>query len=93
MEEQRQIREMERQIMVNSMVPEKSTIHSQTEDPPRLVAQSRVLSLEIEPPEVVLPTLKPPTVYMHEEQKHRFISRVLTDGNKQMAVKNPLPVA
>ena len=28
LEEQRHIREMERQIMVNSMVPEKSTIHS-----------------------------------------------------------------
>ena len=91
MEEQQHIREMERQIMVNSMVPEKSTVPSQTEDPPRLIAQSRVFTLEIDPPEVVLPTIKPPTVYMHEEQKHRFISRILTDPKKQMDTKNPLP--
>ena len=77
--------------MINAMVPEKNTIHSQTEDPPRLIAQSRVFTLEIEPPEVVLPSLKPLTVYMHEAQKHRFISRILTDPEKQVATKNPLP--
>lgn len=92
MEEQRAINELERQILVNSMVPETSTIHIQTEDRPRLMKQSRVMNLEIEPPEVVLPSLKPPTVYMHEAQKQRFISRVMTDPEKQKTTKNPQKV-
>ena len=52
--------------MVNSMVPDKSTISIQTEEP-TLRSQSRVLSLEIAPREVVLPTLKPPSVYVAED--------------------------
>ena len=75
--------------MVNSMVPEKHSITSQTEDPPTLKVQ-RVLSLEIEPPEIVLPTLKPPTVYMAEDQKNRFISRLMTDPEKKAMSIAPL---
>lgn len=82
--------ELERQIMVNSLVPDKSTIHVQTEDPPRLMAQSRVLSLEIEPPEVVLPSIKPPMVYMHDDQKQRFISKLYSDPEKSIKTKIPL---
>jgi len=55
--------------MINSMVPEMDTVHTQTEEAPRLIKQSRVISLEIAPLEVVLPTLSPPAVYLHEDQK------------------------
>ena len=64
------------------MVPEKNTVKIQTDEKPKLVKQSRVLSLEIEPPEVVLPTIKPVSTYMHEDQKNRFISRIFTDPTK-----------
>ena len=67
MEEERHIQELERQIMINAMVPNKDTVQTQTEEAPRLMKQSRVISLSIAPLEVVLPTLKPPAVYLHED--------------------------
>ena len=71
-------------------MPDKDTVHTQTKEAPRLMKQSRVISLEIAPPEFVLPTLKPPTVYMHDEQKKRFVSNLMTDPAKAALIKNPL---
>ena len=90
-EKKERMLELQAQVMVNSMVPDKSTISIQTEDP-LLRSQGRVLSLEIAPREVVLPTLKPPSVYVAEDQKHRFISRLMTDPEKAATMKNPIKV-
>jgi len=46
--------------------------------------------LEIERKEVVLPKISPPLVYMHEDQRDRFVSRVYADPERAAIVKNPL---
>ena len=65
-EKMEKLQERKAQIMMKSIIPDTADIKIQTEDP-TLRAQSRVISLEIEPPEVVIPKLKPPTVYMAED--------------------------
>ena len=50
-----------------------------------------MLSLQIDPPELVLPSISPPTVYMHEDQKQRLAATLYQDKAKAAKVKNPPP--